>query len=155
LEKNEDHLSTPIEAYITFETEEAMLRALRLGRVEDKERDVKWNGSLLKFKSTSEPSNIKFSNLYQSSRSLLFKKTVVLFGLLAFLMLICFIIYEFMDNANKLNIIFPQIDCNEVTSESSPDMIKTYAMIEYFNFASSDKSEESFLKINTDNLQCF
>lgn len=39
--------------------------------------------------------------------------------------------------------------------DSNPEMLKDYAMLEYYNYETSDKSDKTILMQNTDNLQCF
>lgn len=34
-------------------------------------------------------------------------------------------------------------------------MLKDYAMLEYYNYETSDKSDLTILMQNTDNMQCF
>ena len=58
-----------------------------------------------------------------------------------------------MDYINQLGRIYPLVDCEDVLKESNTEMMGNYAVIEFFNFKNSDHTEESYLKINTDNLQ--
>ena len=60
-----------------------------------------------------------------------------------------------MDYMNRLDRIYPQVDCDDVLEESSQEMMENYAVIEFNNFMKSDQSEEALLKINTDNMQCY
>lgn len=47
------------------------------------------------------------------------------------------------------------VNCKAVIEDSSPEMMVNLGLIEYFNYATSDKSDEAILKRNTDNMQCF
>jgi hypothetical protein len=151
IEQNNSQVTTPKEVFITFETEESMNLALEY--IKNKESRREWNGKKLKFKIADEPSNIEYFNKYQSKPYLMVKKVIVLFALFGFLAFICYIIFSFMDNVNMLNRIFPQVNCEDVLNESNEEMLDNYAMIEYHNYKTSNKTDESMMQINTDNLQ--
>jgi len=82
--ENSEDICRPLQAYIVFETDEAMRRALEL-KNNSSEEQVKWNGKKLKLMVTSEPSNIEFKHKYQSSKKMCGKKIIVLAILLSLL----------------------------------------------------------------------
>ena len=51
--------------------------------------------------------------------------------------------------------MYPPVDCDDVLAESNLEMLKNYAMIEWYNYEHSDKNDKAMIIINTDNLQCF
>ena len=156
--ENKDALSVPKEAYIIFETEEAMMKARRLNstKVCGKEQsEYLWKDTNLTLFDTKEPSNIYFENKFKSMTRQIIKFIIVIVVLLAGLFLTCLGIFYFQHRVNRLNRQYPMVDWNVVLEDSTPDMMTNLAMIEFFNYETSDKSDEAILKRNTDNLQCF
>ena len=158
ISEHKEEISIPKEAYITFETEEGYRIASEIQSVKwcglEKSNHL-WKDRRIMFEKAKEPSNIEFENKFQSSWHLFLKKVIVLIALFLYLTFVCYLIYLFMYNVNRLNRIFPQIDWDEVLSESNQEMLKNYAMIEWYNYDQSDKSDKAMIEINTDNLQCF
>ena len=66
--EHEEQLTTTVHAYITFGNEESFQRASRIEAVKvcaGETSHVDWNGTVLDFKYTNEPSNISYPYLYQ------------------------------------------------------------------------------------------
>ena len=155
---NQDKLCVPKEAYIIFETEEAYHRAMKLNSVKKCGKEIatkEWNDTSLILESTSEPTNIYFENKFESRTVFIIKLIIVSIVLFIALCLTCFAIFFFQDQVNRLNRQYPLVDCDVVVADSSPEMLVNLAMIEYYNYETSDKSDETILMQNTDNLQCF
>jgi hypothetical protein len=106
-------------------------------------------------KNIREPSNIAFENKYKSNVTFYIKSVIVAIILMFCLALTCYLIFFFMTKVNMLNRQYPEVNCEAVVADSSPEMLKDYAMLEFFNYDTSDKEDETILMMNTDNMQCF
>ena len=156
--ENKDKICVPKEAYIIFETEEAFHRAMRFNSIKKCGKVVEtkeWNGTNLILENISEPTNIFFENKYKSMTWFIGKCILVSIFLFIALCITCFAIFYFQDRVNKLGRQYPEVDCDVVVADSSPEMLVNLAMIEFYNYETSDKSDETIMKQNTDNLQCF
>lgn len=158
IDDNKVYLSTPKDAYIIFETEEAYHRAMKYNSVKKCGTELptkQWRGTNLILKNVKEPSNISFESKYKSRIAFIIKVILVAFILVCALVGTCYLIFFFQDRVNRLNRQYPEVSCDAVVADSTPEMLNNYAMLEYFHYESSDKSDETILMLNTDNLQCF
>ena len=155
---NKDTLCVPREAYIIFETEEAFHRAMKLNSVKQCGREMatkEWKGTNLILENIIEPSNIHFENKFKSRIVTAIKLVIVSFILFIALCCTCMAIFYFQTQVNRLNRQYPLVDCGIVVADSSDEMLVNLAMIEYYNYETSDKSDKTILMQNTDNLQCY
>lgn len=158
IHKNKEYLSTPKDAYIIFETEECFHRAMKFNSIKKCGKELatrQWKGTNLILENVKEPTNIAFENKYKSKLVFIIKTITVALILMFALGLTCYLIFFFQVRVNKLNRQYPEVNCDAVVADSSPEMLKDYAMLEFYNYDTSDKSDETILMLNTDNMQCY
>lgn len=159
LRENSHKVSVPKEAYVTFKTEEAYLRGVQLdstsicGRIVPKET---WRGHPFVLEQVQEPSNIYWENRHTSKILKFIKQIIVTLILILILVFFIGILFYTQKLASKLRREYPEIDCNEVKGDLvGENMLKRFAMTEWFHWQENDGSEESVLKLTTSNLQCY
>jgi hypothetical protein len=159
LRKNWSKVSTPREAYVTFKTEEAYLRAIKLdddeicGVVTAKEA---WKGEPFVLEKAQEPSNIYWENRFASSIWKAIKLIIVTLILVLILFFFALILFCIEKLHGKIERVYPEIHCHDIVSEyKDHDMLKNFAMTEWFHWQDNDGSEESILKLTTTNIQCY
>jgi hypothetical protein len=153
-----EELCTPRDAYIIFETEEAVHRAMKFNSYLKCGKEMathEWKGTNLIIENVKEPTNISFENKYKNYVRTIIKLAIVGIILVASLTLTCYLIFFFQDRVNRLNRQYPQVNWDIVIADSNPEMMKDYAFLEFYNYETSDKSDETILKQNTDNLQWY
>ncbi|CAI2376938.1 unnamed protein product [Moneuplotes crassus] len=154
-----DQVSTPQEAYITFRTEEAYLRGIRMDSTSICGREVPretWKGHPFVLEQVQEPSNIYWENRHTSLAWKLGKQvisTVILILILAFFIVILF--YT-MKIASRIRREYPQVDCDGVKGDLVDDeMLEHIAKTEWFHRHKSHEIGGGDLKLSTSNLQCY
>ena len=153
LQKNNDKMWVPKEAYIIFENEESFHRAMKYNVVLRWGQLVgtkKWRGDKLFLCNIVEPSNISFENKFKSSMKSFSKFILINFVLLILILIIWMIIFIIQSKLAKLHSMYPQPYWDYLTGD-----LREKALVEFFNYENSDKSELSIQLLNTDNLQCF
>lgn len=93
MEKNYHEVATPVEAYITFETEEAYLRAMKLNRKQTFHRieyQLMFYGFPLYFEPAEEPSSIIWENQFIPRSERVWKLLTISF------VMTCIIIISFL-----------------------------------------------------------
>ena len=158
IKENKEYLSTPKEAYIIFETEEAYHRAMKfnLNKRWGKTMPTReWKNTHLILRNIKEPTNITFENKFKNPMVTLVKTIIVTILLTLALLLTWYMIFYFQSRVNRLNRQYPEVNWENVIAHSNEEMLVNSAMIEYYNYETSDKSDLSILMQNTDNLQCY
>lgn len=113
IDKNKAYLSTPKDAYIIFETEEAFHRAMKYNSIKKCGTELatrQWRGTNLILKNVKEPTNIAFENKYKSRVSFMIKVVIVALVLIFALITTCYLIFFFQDRVNRLNRQYPEVN---------------------------------------------
>ncbi|CAI2370510.1 unnamed protein product [Moneuplotes crassus] len=161
--------TTPIEAYIIFENEEAYQRSLRMNYTRvccfdftehhinvQKVATTKSKEFDFSIKTVIQPTNIRYENKHKS-RWESFARWIVAITIIGIVMVIGFtLLLITQQTKGLLNRSYPEIDC-ELLSESyaSKAMLLKFAVTEWYNIHDQGISRESILKLSTSNLQCY
>lgn len=117
LQDNKEQISTPKDAYIIFETEEAFHRAMKFNSVVKCGREIatrRWKGTNLILSNVKEPSNLTFEHKYKNPLATTIRIILVGIILLLALMTTCYLIFYFQDKVNRLNRQYPEVNCKHV-----------------------------------------
>lgn len=159
LKNNWQKLSIPKEAYVTFKTEEAYLRAITLDSTKvcwtEMAKDT-WRGAPFVLKQVQEPSNIYWENKRANPIVKIIKQVIVVAILTLILFAFMALLFYIQKLASKYRREYPEVDCEEVEKDVvDKEMLKQYALTEWFHWQRNDGTEESVLMLTTANLQCY
>lgn len=159
MRKHKKQLTIPIEAYVTFKTEEAYLRGLKLDSTivcgVEKPTET-WHGKPLVLQQVQEPSNIYWENRHLHGPMKFLKQFLVVFILLLILFAFILVLFITQKVASKYRREYPEVDCEDLKADLLDEaMLEKYALTEWYHWQKSDGSEESVLKLTTSNLQCY
>jgi hypothetical protein len=159
LRKNWKRVSTPKEAYVTFKTEEGYLRAVQLdatkicGKAVPKDT---WRGEPFVLEQVQEPSNIYWENRHTSNIWKVIKQIITTLLLILVLAFFVSVLFYTQKVFSRLRREYPEVDCDDVNEGLvGTDMLKKFAMTEWFHWQGNDGSKETMLKLTTSNLQCY
>lgn len=157
LREHHREVSTPKEAYITFKTEEAYLRGVKLDSTKICGKEVPketWRGYPFVLEQVQEPTNIYWEHRHASTAWKFMKQVIVTIILILILAIFITILFYTQKVNSRLRREYPEVDCDEVKEDLVGDsMLKQFARIEWFHWQQNDGTEESVLKLSTSNLQ--
>lgn len=113
IKENKEILSTPKEAYIIFESEEAYHRAMKFNLQPQKEKSERarhLKGTKISLTKIKEPTNMTFENKFKNPVVTLVKTIIVVVLLTLALFLTCYMIFYFQSRINRLNRQYPQVN---------------------------------------------
>lgn len=144
-EKNFDSLTRPVTAFITFENEEGLNRAIQYDEIVNAEdRFAEWRtlyGCKLEFDDASEPTDIIWENRHFTSWDRLRKTIVVVIAIGILLACSFLLIFIFSKQADKARTKYPVVNCDAYTGPTGyGDALKKFAIEEW---AFNQKLEEA------------
>ncbi|CAI2370761.1 unnamed protein product [Moneuplotes crassus] len=161
--------TTPIEAYIIFENEEAYQRSLGMNNTRiccfnftehhinvQKVATTKTKEYDFSIRTVIQPTNIKYENKHKSRMESFFRWIIAIF-IIGIVMVIGFsLLFLTQQTKDLLRRSYPEVDCELLAeSYSSESMLLRFAVSEWYNIDEQGISRESILKLSTSNLQCF